>query len=123
MSTEDRGEDAAQRRAQSWTTDTGATVCRLVGDLDLDTLDPTRSLLEEALHRGAPALVVDLAGVTFCDSSGLNLLLQIRSAAQKAGVTTRLASAPEQVARLLDITGASAVFSIHSSIDEALCEN
>lgn len=123
MSFEGRGEDAAEVRAQSWSTDTGAFVCRLIGDLDLDTLGPARSLLEEALATGPAVLVVDLAGVTFCDSSGLNLLLQIRLAAQEAGVPTRLASVPDQVARLLDITGAGTVFSIHSSVDEALSEN
>ncbi|WP_344468641.1 STAS domain-containing protein [Kitasatospora kazusensis] len=123
MSFEDRGEDAAEVRAQSWSTDTGAVVCRLVGDLDLDNLGPARSLLEEALAMRPAALVVDLAGVTFCDSSGLNLLLQIRLDAQQAGVPMRLAPVPDQVARLLDITGATGVFSIHPSIDEAVSEN
>lgn len=117
MSFEDRGEDAARGRTQSWSNDTGAVVCRLVGDLDLDTVGPARSLLEEALATGAPVLVVDLAGVTFCDSSGLNLLLQIRLAAQEAGVPTKLASVPGQVARLLDISGTAEIFSIHPSID------
>ncbi|WP_051965694.1 STAS domain-containing protein [Kitasatospora mediocidica] len=97
----------------------GSVLCGLSGDLDLDSLDAPRAVLEGILASGAPVLVVDLAEVTFCDSSGLNMLLQLRLAAQEAGVALRLGPVSEQVARLLEITGAGQVFVRQDSTDAA----
>jgi len=100
-------------------TGSGTVVCRLSGDLDLGSLAPVRVALGRALALRAPLLVVDLAGVEFCDSSGLNLLLQARLDAEAAGVTMRLASLTAAVSRVVELTGASAVFSLHDSVEEA----
>ncbi|MER8185075.1 STAS domain-containing protein [Kitasatospora sp. NPDC094015] len=109
------GISAVARQAEG-----GAVVCRLEGELDLDSLAPARTVLEQAIGSGAPLLVVELAGVTFCDSSGLNLLLQTRLAAEQAGVALRLGPLSAQVARLMEITGAGEVFSVHPSTADAL---
>jgi anti-anti-sigma factor len=97
----------------------GTVVCRLAGDLDLGSLAPVRTALERALASHSPLLVVDLAGVEFCDSSGLNLLLQVRMDAEAAGVVMRLASLTPAVSRVFELTGAVGVFSIHASAEEA----
>ncbi|PYC79982.1 metal ABC transporter substrate-binding protein [Streptomyces tateyamensis] len=98
----------------------GSVVCRLEGALDLDTVDAARVLLNEALASPAPVLVVDLAAVTFCDSSGLNLLLQTRLTGQSAGKVLRLAAVPDQVMRLLELTGATEVFPRCATVADAL---
>jgi anti-anti-sigma factor len=100
-------------------TGAGAVVCRLAGDLDLGSLGPVRAALDRALASGARLLVVDLAGVDFCDSSGLNLLLQVRIDAEQAGVQVRLAALTSQVARVFELTGALEVFSAHATAEEA----
>lgn len=96
-----------------------SVVCRIFGDLDLDTVGAARAALDRALESRPPILVVDLSGVGFCDSSGLNLLLQARYEAEAAGVTMRLASPAVAVARVFELTGLAAVFSIHASAEEA----
>lgn len=101
-----------------WTA-AGAAVCRIVGDLDLGTVEATRSALGQAVASRPPILVVDLSGVDFCDSAGLNLLLQTRLEAERAGVSMRLASLARTVVRVFELTGADAVFSIHASAEEA----
>lgn len=97
----------------------GTVVCRLAGDLDLGSLAPVRAALDGALEAGARLLVVDLAEVGFCDSSGLNLLLQVRIEAEQAGIEVRLAALTRQVARVFELTGALEVFSVHASAEEA----
>ena len=98
----------------------GSVVCRLDGALDLDTVGAARVLLDEALASPARVLVVDLAAVAFCDSSGLNLLLQTRLAARDAGTSMHLAALPDQVMRLLELTGASEIFPLYDSASNAL---
>ncbi|MFK0258893.1 STAS domain-containing protein [Streptomyces sp. NPDC090445] len=101
-------------------TDTRGAVCRVAGDLDIETLAPAEESLSDLVGQGPPVLVIDLERVGFCDSSGLNLLLKTRAAALEAGIGFRLAAVAPPVMRVLQLTGAQAVFSIHESVDAAL---
>ncbi|MFJ1933186.1 MULTISPECIES: STAS domain-containing protein [unclassified Kitasatospora] len=101
-------------------TASGAVVCALVGDLDIETLASAANLLTSVIAQRRGAVVIDLAGVGFCDSSGLNLLLKTRLAAAEEGLDLHLAAVAPTVMRVLELTGAQAVFSIHDSVDEAL---
>jgi anti-sigma B factor antagonist len=98
----------------------GALVCSLTGELDLDAAAAVGPVLTEAVRSGAPLLVLDLSGVEFCDSSGLNLLLRSRADAAAAGMDLRLAAARSQLLRLLAITGADRVFALEPTLESAL---
>ncbi|SEF38441.1 anti-anti-sigma factor [Amycolatopsis pretoriensis] len=50
-----------------------AVVVAAVGDLDLATADRLRQQAEAALGAQPPALVVDLGGITFCGSAGMQV--------------------------------------------------
>lgn len=100
-------------------TQAGAAVVCLSGDLDLGSSPPVRAALADALATGPSVLVVDLAGVQFCDSSGLNLLLQIRLDAEAAGIPVRLAGPAAPVLRVLEVTGAAAVFQVYDTAADA----
>jgi anti-anti-sigma factor len=50
-------------------------------------------------------IVIDLSGVTFLDSSGINALLACRKLATDAGVTFHASGARGPVAGVLDLTG------------------
>ncbi|MER7760300.1 STAS domain-containing protein [Streptomyces sp. NPDC097619] len=95
-------------------------VCHVAGDLDIESLAPAQESLSALVEQGTPVVVVDLSGVGFCDSSGLNLLLKTRAAALAAGVDFRLAAVAPTVRRVLDLTGAQAVFTVFDSVDAAL---
>ncbi|MFE5804929.1 MULTISPECIES: STAS domain-containing protein [unclassified Streptomyces] len=97
----------------------GAVVIALAGELDHDTAQPLRDALDAALAPGRRVLV-DLATLGFCDSTGLNVLLNTRLAAQEAGATLELVGLHGPVARMFRITGADGVFPIHTDVAEAL---
>ena len=84
----------------------GDIVARVFGELDLAVRDEVVSTVSDALRGARPdgRLVADLGGVTFCDSSGLGALLDLRRAAADAGIRMVLRDVPPQVARLLDLT-------------------
>jgi len=83
----------------------GELVVRVAGDLDLSS---RASLVDEATGpmagAGFACLAIDMGRVAFCDSSGLGALLDIRRAADVAGVDMVLRNVPPSVARLLDLT-------------------
>ncbi|BAJ32651.1 MULTISPECIES: STAS domain-containing protein [Kitasatospora] len=97
-----------------------AAVCALAGDLDIETLAPAREALDLLVAELPRALIVDLGRVDFCDSSGLNLLLQTRMAAADGELPFHLAALSGPVRHLLELTGAKAVFTIHETVDAAL---
>jgi anti-anti-sigma factor len=96
-------------------------VLALEGELDHDSAPLLSGALLEAV--GSPevgVVVVDCARLTFCDSTGLNTLLQVRSRAEEAGTSLRLAALPRVAARLFEITGADSVFDVYPDIEQAL---
>ncbi|WP_051796416.1 STAS domain-containing protein [Streptomyces sp. NRRL S-87] len=98
-----------------------AVVLLLSGELDHDTAEPLREAVTAALAGpGRPRLVVDCAGLRFCDSTGLNVLLRARLAAQEVGGRLELADVRQPVARMFRLTGADGVFRIHADLAAAL---
>lgn len=91
-----------------------------VGELDHHTADLLREPLEHAVEQGRARLVVDCSQLEFCDSTGLNVLLGARLKAEAAGGGVHLAGMLPVVARVFEITGAEAVFTVHDSLEEAL---
>ena len=77
-----------------------------------------RSCLDEGLHAAGRGLLT--AGVL--DSTGLNVLLGARLKAEAAGGGVHLAGMLPVVARVFEITGAEAVFTVHDSLDAALAD-
>ncbi len=76
----------------------------LEGEIDSYTA-PT---LSARLGADSQLDVVDLAGVSFIDSSGLRVLVQIHEDRSAAGDTLTLRSPSASVQRLLEISGLSA---------------
>ncbi|SEK47528.1 STAS domain-containing protein [Streptacidiphilus jiangxiensis] len=95
----------------------GVLVYTMGGDLDMSAAD---ALTFDSPLDAVRAVVVDLASVTFFDSTGLNALLHLRAAALKHALTVHLAAVPAQTARVLDITDVTALFPTHPSREAAL---
>jgi anti-anti-sigma factor len=97
-------------------------VVKPAGELDHHTAELLRAPLDEALEQGRARLVIDCSGLEFCDSTGLNVLLGARLKAEAAGGGVHLAGMLPVVARVFEITGAEAVFTVHDSLEAALSD-
>ncbi|MEO3750304.1 STAS domain-containing protein [Streptomyces sp. B6B3] len=97
-----------------------SAVVRPVGELDHHSAATLRESLEACVADGVARIVIDLSDLEFCDSTGLNVLLTTRIAAQAAGGEVHLAGMRPIVARVLEITGAGAVFTVHGTLGDAL---
>lgn len=87
-------------------------VIRVGGEMDLDRAPMLRDALHTVITRpGCPAeIVVDLSELTFCDSSGLNALIQSRRTAQDHGRRISLRAPSPQILHLLELTGTENLF-------------
>ncbi|MFG2650803.1 STAS domain-containing protein [Streptomyces sp. NPDC048436] len=92
------------------------------GELDHHTADVLREPLEGCIDDGFSRLVVDCSRLEFMDSTGLNVLLGARLKAEAAGGGVHLAGMLPVVARVFEITGADAVFTVHETLEEALAD-
>ncbi|GAA2152658.1 STAS domain-containing protein [Kitasatospora kazusensis] len=90
------------------------------GELDHDTGESLRAALAGPGDDGEQRTVVDLAELRFCDSTGLNILLRARLAAEADGRQLEVAGPTSAVARLFAVTGADTVLRIHPDLDSAL---
>ncbi|MCF2434487.1 STAS domain-containing protein [Streptomyces thinghirensis] len=92
------------------------------GELDHHTAELLREPLEDCLAEGFNRLVVDCSRLEFCDSTGLNVLLGARLKAEAAGGGVHLVAMQPVVARVFEITGAEAVFTLHDTLEAALAD-
>ncbi|MEV0280937.1 STAS domain-containing protein [Streptomyces sp. NPDC050610] len=92
------------------------------GELDHHTAELLREPLESCVDEGCSRLVVDCSQLEFCDSTGLNVLLGARLKAEAAGGGVHLAGMLPVVARVFEITGAEAVFTVHDTLEAALAD-
>lgn len=97
----------------------GVMVVALAGDVDLSTSPDARKVLLECVRRGRP-VVVDMAGVSYIDSSGVASLVESLQSARKAGSAFVLAAVSEPARRVLQLARLDKVFTIHDSRDAAL---
>jgi len=82
------------------------------GELDLSTSPELGEALLQELA-GGRSVVLDLSGVTFIDSTGLNTLVgALRSSEANGGRLALGPDLPNQVSRVLAITGLDAVLPI-----------
>jgi anti-anti-sigma factor len=82
------------------------------GDLDIENLGPLRQDLETAAE--GPLVILDASGITFADSSFLSVLLSVRQLTD-----LRVAGAPPQLLRLLEVTGAERIIPLYGTVAEA----
>ncbi|MFD6970417.1 STAS domain-containing protein [Streptomyces sp. NPDC059949] len=85
----------------------GVLVVVCSGEFDLDTAGKLAAACD---HDAAEArlLVVDVAGVTFADSSFLNVLIRLHNSRSLA----LAGPLPHQLQRLLEVTGALGLFTM-----------
>jgi anti-sigma B factor antagonist len=89
--------------------DTWPTVS-VAGEVDIQTSPILDEHLRSVLDQGHPSVFVDLAGVTFLDSTGLSVLVSGLKRCQLAGGELHLVSPRPNVYKVLEITGLTAAF-------------
>lgn len=80
-------------------------VLSLAGELDLDSVDELRAPTEDAVRNGPGVVVLDMSELSFIDSSGLALLVELRRMASEAGGELSIVNLPAALRRVVTIAG------------------
>jgi anti-anti-sigma factor len=103
----------------------GATVVRIGGTLEADTVAAARTLLDPVVAAAPRVAVFDFGGLSFLSSVGISLLIETRRRLEAVGTKIFVTNMQPQIARVMDIVQAlpgNAVFKDTAEMDEYLAE-
>jgi anti-anti-sigma factor len=99
----------------------GVVLAHVTGDLDLSNLHAVHTALLDAMPNDAYGLVVDLSGVTFLDSSGVETLFRLQRSLDVRQQRFAVVIPPQAtIRRALELSGAQGELALCGSTDDAL---
>ncbi|MEV6850029.1 STAS domain-containing protein [Actinoplanes sp. NPDC051411] len=97
-----------------------ATVLTVRGELDRDSMHILGAAADAALDAGATRLVLALGGLSFCDSSGLRLFVEMHKRAADRGAALHLAELRPTVATIIQVVNLDRMLALHSTVQDAI---
>ncbi|SEC46957.1 anti-anti-sigma factor [Streptomyces sp. 2231.1] len=83
----------------------GRATVFLAGEIDADTAPAVGAAVDDSFSRETGDVDIELADVSFCDASGLNVFLAAALSADASGRRLRLRHPTPAVRRVFDLTG------------------
>jgi anti-anti-sigma factor len=85
--------------------DEAAAMLRLTGEMDISCEDAFAATVRACIDAGATDVLVDLSQLTFIDSSGLRMLIQLWDKSRNNGLDLSMLQGTGQVRRTMEIAG------------------
>jgi anti-anti-sigma factor len=95
-------------------------VLTAAGEIDHDSRDVLSAAAADALGNGASRLVIDLAAVSFCDSGGLSLFLDLHRDTTARGGSLRLACVQPPVLAVIHATNLDRLLPMDATVEDAV---
>jgi anti-sigma B factor antagonist len=96
------------------------TVATLKGELTSESVEQLRELAEERMEKQARDFVIDIEGMEFVDSKGLETLLWLQERCGEHLGQLRLAGTTPNVDKILTLTRLSSRFDRHPDVPTAV---
>ena len=96
------------------------TVIELQGELDSDVTELFRNTITDIVAKRKAGIVLDMSGLGFIDSQGLEQLLWARDYCNQNKRAMRLAGLDENCMRILEITRLENEFNHYAELTEAV---
>jgi anti-sigma B factor antagonist len=100
-----------------------AALLTATGELDLYAAAQLHDALGPLVEREPTALIVDLSGVSFIDSTALGELVGAAKVMRSNGAAFVVVSSDPRIVRLLEITGLTLLFALRKTLAEVLDEH
>ena len=88
----------------------GVPTIKLTGEIDMSNVEALRRTIEPIVARAPERVIFDLSALSFMDSSGIALLLQVSAKTR----TVRVREPSPLVRRMIDATGLADVLVVDS---------
>lgn len=98
----------------------GLIVVALGGELDFVSGSEAAARLAQVAADGGDTVVLDVSGVTFIDSTGLNALVTASKVFEARDRTVIVAGASPHVARVFEVVQLNHSFRLEATLDDAL---
>ena len=101
----------------------GTQVVSVAGEVDLSSAPRLAELVWRARRQAGgdpPHVVVDLRGVEFMDTAGLEVLLEEWNASRQSDGRMSLVAQEGPITRLLEVTGLRELFDLYDELEEAV---
>jgi anti-sigma B factor antagonist len=95
------------------------SVVAVRGEVDLHTAPKVQYAIERG-SEGVEAVVVDMSGIAFMDSTALSALMRAKESLEKKGISLRLTTPSGAVQRIFAVTGFEDNFDIYPSREAAI---
>ena len=96
------------------------TVIEMQGELDADFAEQLQSTISDVITTNKTGIVLDMRGVGFIDSKGLEQLLWARDYCNENKRGIRIAGLDENCAKILEITRLENEFDRYTELSEAV---
>ncbi len=97
----------------------GYHIASLTGEIDLETSPQARKILLDTVDH-CEKILIDMASVTYLDSSGIATLVEAFQRAKKNGKHMAFIYLSPAVLRVLSLARLDKVFAIHADIESAI---
>ena len=98
----------------------GNKVLDVAGEIDVYTAPQFKDAVNSILAAGQKHLLINMAKVTYMDSSGFGTLLSATKRLRPEGGTVNLVRCNSAIDRILKITRLNTIFETFDSVDEAV---
>ena len=95
------------------------SVVAVRGEVDLQTAPKVPYAIERG-SEGVTAVVVDMSGIAFMDSTALSTLMRAKESLEEKGISLRLTTPSGAVERIFAVTGFEDYFDIYPSREAAI---
>ncbi len=96
------------------------TVVELEGEFEADFVENFRDKTREVIANGGTGIVLDMSGLNFVDSEGLESLLWARDYSNENNCQVKLAGIDENCGKILEITRLENEFDRYVELTEAV---
>ncbi|MFF3437558.1 STAS domain-containing protein [Streptosporangium sp. NPDC002721] len=95
-------------------------IVTLAGELDYTNTTPLHHQIRGLLEGGYRHLLLDVGGLTFCDSTGIGIFLTLRTLITDRGGLIVLSDLPPHLRRIFETTGLVQHFTLQPTRADAL---
>ncbi|WP_159944182.1 MULTISPECIES: STAS domain-containing protein [unclassified Nocardiopsis] len=97
-----------------------SVIVAIEGELDIATADDLQQHIQSAIKDHGPWLILDLSGLDFMDSSGLNVIINAYRTVRELGGSLALAALNERVTKVVRLVGLHRQVPVHQTVATAV---